>query len=191
MIEAVASSSGSHGGRLLVGGREQLRVLDAVEHHKMLHVDRSKILGQLRVDQQHLGARVTDDVLDLRRGETEIDRHQHSPERAHPKQRDHEARRVRAHDRHARAVRHAKPVERACHPTTPTPELRMRDLAQRRWPPRLVDHGHTVAVQSSTLQEIDQRQRHAHALATLLSHRARGLGTIMTRRGHRGWAANP
>ena len=61
------------------------------EHHPVLHRQVGDRLGQLGVDEEHRRPRVLEDVLDLHRGQPEVDRHQHPPVAAHPEERREQA----------------------------------------------------------------------------------------------------
>ena len=98
---------------------EDLAVGVGAHHHAVLHRQVGDGLGQLRVDQQHRGAGVLEDVLDLGGREPEVDRHQHPPVAAHPEERREQPPRVLRQHRHPLA-RGRCPARRA-RPPAPAP----------------------------------------------------------------------
>jgi hypothetical protein len=148
---------------LLVGPGEQGGVPHAVEEDPVRRPHPGEGVLQLGVDEQHLGAAVRHDVADLVGVQPEVDRHEHAAVAAHAVEGDHEASRVRAHDRHAGAVGHAEAIELAGHAAGAARELRVGHLAEGRRPSRLVHQGHPVPVERAALEEVDQGQRNAHS----------------------------
>ena len=154
---------GLPGRRRLVGAAHQGGVLLAVEHDPVWGAHVREGLVELGVDQEHLGAGVLGDVGHVAGVQAEVDGHQHPPEGRDAEERDHEARRVGAHDGHPRAVVHAQAVELPGHPARPSHEVGGGHPAQRRGSPGLVHHQGPVAEELRPVEEVDQGQGDPHA----------------------------
>ena len=107
----------------------------------MAGLDPGQVVGELGIDQEHRGAGVFDDVLDLGRGQAEVDGHQDASPSAHPEERGQQARGVVGDDGHPFPRPDAQPIEAGSLGTGPVGQL-----GEGERPPRL---GRLVAARRS------------------------------------------
>jgi hypothetical protein len=177
LLDALGAGGGAggvvdRGGRILVGlplGRLGARRPDLVvvtaqdEDVLRCGAGLGEVL-QFGVQQDDLGAAVTDDVLDLGRCQAEVHRHEDASPVRDAVERGQQAGGVVGNHRHAGALGHSQLVERRRLAARLRVQLGVRDLAPGvRHLVRLVDHGHSAGVDGAgAVEEVAQGQRDDH-----------------------------
>ena len=149
--------------RLEVPAAEQLVGLGP-DHELLRRGDRLELLGELGVDQQHLGAAVADDVVDLVGMQAEVDRHRDAPVGGRAVEHAEQARRVLRHDRDAAAGAHAKRLQPGGEGPGAARDVPVGQLAERRrWLVGLVDDADPVAVdERCAVEVVPDGERYLH-----------------------------
>ena len=143
--------------------REELGVVDAVEHDPDLGRHLRQRVVELGVDEEDRRPGVLDDVVDLVGVEAEVDGHEDATEAAHAEERDQEAGRVRADEGDAFPGPDAHGIEGEGHPPGPGVHLGVGDGARAPATPGSSTMAALVGMdQGSSLEEPTDGEWYSH-----------------------------
>ncbi len=149
--------------RARCGRSEELGVVDTVEGEAVLQRNIGHHVGEVGVVQEDGRPGVLDDVGDLGRRKTEVDRDEDAAESAHTEVRREEPAGVRADDGDPLPRRDTEMLQAQRHPTRPCLELGVGDGTERARHIRFVDHCRAGPVhRRRPVEKVRHRQRDTH-----------------------------